>query len=173
MRNAISLKWKAGSFETMPPDPSRTRTIFTSYQGLLLNTAQALDEAAVEASQTSINDLVPNRETPSAIMTEITQVEGVEFIIAYSSDDKVGINSWGLEDPSSIASFTKETVYKLQRLGEQLQVGGLQQVLGTGPHRKIALASNGPSELCVGFSPSTAPEQVRSSFKSILSKWAS
>src|SRR5437867_4639622 len=35
------LAWKTGSFEILPADGDRERTINTSYQGLLLNTAQA------------------------------------------------------------------------------------------------------------------------------------
>src|SRR5689334_6280604 len=38
------LSWKAGSFEAMGAEPDRNRTIFKSYNGLLLETAQALDE---------------------------------------------------------------------------------------------------------------------------------
>src|SRR2546427_12367755 len=37
------LAWKAGSFETLPAEPSRARTIFKSYNALLLESAQALD----------------------------------------------------------------------------------------------------------------------------------
>ncbi|MBM3824712.1 MAG: response regulator [Verrucomicrobia bacterium] len=40
------LSWKAGNFEILPAEPERPRTIFNSYQGLLLETTQALDEAA-------------------------------------------------------------------------------------------------------------------------------
>src|SRR6266550_4513920 len=39
------LSWKAGSFETLAAEPSRPRTIFKSYNALLLETAQALDES--------------------------------------------------------------------------------------------------------------------------------
>jgi hypothetical protein len=39
------LSWKTGNFEILPPEPARNRTIFNSYQGLLLQSAQALDEA--------------------------------------------------------------------------------------------------------------------------------
>src|SRR3989475_2321284 len=41
------LSWRTGMFETLPPEPSRPRTITTSYNALLLETAQALDEARV------------------------------------------------------------------------------------------------------------------------------
>src|SRR6267378_3216030 len=39
------LGWKAGSFETLPAEPLRPRTVFKSYNALLLETAQALDES--------------------------------------------------------------------------------------------------------------------------------
>src|SRR6266567_5172437 len=44
------LSWKAGSFETLPAEPSRPRTIFKSYNGLLLESAQAIDESRGEAT---------------------------------------------------------------------------------------------------------------------------
>src|SRR3974390_3085401 len=37
------LSWRAGMFETLPAEPSRTRRIFKSYNALLLETAQAID----------------------------------------------------------------------------------------------------------------------------------
>src|SRR5256885_2956594 len=45
------LTWKTGSFENLPVDAGQPRTIFTSYQGLLLNTAQAFDEAASQVAE--------------------------------------------------------------------------------------------------------------------------
>ena len=40
------LSWRNGHFETLPAEPSRPRKIFKSYNALLLETAQALDESA-------------------------------------------------------------------------------------------------------------------------------
>src|SRR6266853_1382456 len=119
------LAWKTGSFENLPPEPDRVRTIFTSYQGLLLNTAQALDEAASQVA------LPP------------------------------------------MADWMHETMDNFRALGERLQVGQMQQVVGTGPQRKVALAPCGKSELCVGFPPSLSADQLRDTMKSILTKWAS
>ena len=39
------LSWKAGNFEMLPAEPSRPRTIFKSYNALLLESAQAMDES--------------------------------------------------------------------------------------------------------------------------------
>src|SRR5205823_13152990 len=48
------LTWKTGSFENLPADLEKPRTIFTSYQGLLLNTVQAFDEAASQNLETPL-----------------------------------------------------------------------------------------------------------------------
>jgi CheY-like chemotaxis protein len=176
------LSWKTGTFETLPADPSRTRSIFTSYQGLLLNTAQALDEASAAQAQAQAdaaespadNEAAPppGNGTASGVMIELSQMDGVEFVLAVQAS-KGAPNSWGLDNPKPVADFTRETLENFRELGERLQFGELQQILGSGPQRKVAVTTCGQSELCVGFPPSVGPEQVRDSLKSILSKWAS
>src|SRR5688572_3172367 len=42
------LSWRTGSFEIMPSDVPRPRTIFASYENLLMETAQTMDEAKAE-----------------------------------------------------------------------------------------------------------------------------
>jgi CheY-like chemotaxis protein len=178
------LSWKTGTFETLPADPSRTRTIFTSYQGLLLNTAQALDEAtALQAEAAATAEAaaaeggadggapVPATTMP-AVMLELSQIDGVEFVLAVGTK-KATPNSWGLENPKPVADFTRQTLENFRELGDRLQFGELQQILGSGPQRKVAVTTCGESELCVGFPPAAGPEQVRDSLKTILSKWAS
>src|SRR3954463_15918991 len=75
------LSWKTGSFEILPGDASRARAIFTSYQGLLLNTAQALDEAA---SQKIIvpetGEAAPMLNSPN-FLAAVSQLPGVEFVL--------------------------------------------------------------------------------------------
>jgi CheY-like chemotaxis protein len=173
------LSWKTGTFETLPADPSRTRTIFTSYQGLLLNTAQAIDEAASEqlladaaapAEDAPANGAAPTNMPP--VMMELSQMEGVEFVLAVGPK-KSTPNSYGLDNPKPVADFTRQTLAHFRDLGERLQFGELQQVLGSGPQRQVAVTTCGESELCVGFPPSSGPEHVRESLKNILSKWAS
>jgi CheY-like chemotaxis protein len=172
------LSWKTGSFETLPPDPTRVRTIFTSYQGLLLNTAQAIDEAAsleqmpVPSENGAAVAPAPARGV-ATLLAETAQMEGIEFVLALGAEKDPAKNSWGLENPKPVAEFTRQTLENFRSLGERLQVGELQQVLGTGPQRKLAVAPCGESELCVGFPPALSLEQVRDSLKNLLTKWAS
>jgi CheY-like chemotaxis protein len=171
------LSWKTGTFESLPADPSRTRTIFTSYQGLLLNTAQALDEATA-AQEAEAAAPPPEDGSPApapampSVMMELSQMDGVEFVLAVGPK-KGPPNSWGLENPKPVADFAHDSIGNFRELGERLQFGELQQILGTGPQRKVAVTTCGESELCVGFPPTIAPEQIRDSLKTILSKWGS
>lgn len=172
------LAWKTGSFETLPADPSRVRTIFTSYQGLLLNTAQAIDEAAsVEVPPAEPGGqpaAVPAQNNrAAALLAEVSQMEGVEFVLAIGADKQRGQEFWGLDNPKPISEFTRETLENFRSLGDRLHVGELQQVMGIGQQHKVAVARCGATELCIGFPPAVSSEHVRDSFKSILSKWAS
>jgi len=170
------LSWRTGSFETLPADPERPRAIFTSYQGLLLNTAQALDEAASLPSPeaTAAAEGKPKQVSGSAtLLAELSQLDGVEFVLAIDNDKAKSENFWGLENPKPVAEWTRATLENFRHLGEQLQVGDLQQVVGAGPHRKVALASCGETELCVGFPPGFPSDQLRETMKSVLTRWVS
>jgi len=79
---------------------------------------------------------------------------------------------YGLENAGPVAAWLEETLKNFQELGDYLQVGQLQEVVGTGPKRKIAMATLSGSQICIGF-PATMPaEQLRETFKKILEKWA-
>ena len=166
------LTWRTGSFENLPVDSAQPRTIFTSYQGLLLNTAQAFDEAA---SQQAPQEGTAAAEAASSApqLAEMSQLNGVEFVLSLGTDKGSVQDSWGLENPKPVAEWMRKTLEDFNGLGDRFQVGHLQQIIGTGPQRKIALAPMAKSELCVGFSAGLSAEQLRETMKTILSKWAS
>ena len=166
------LTWKTGSFEILPGNPVRPRAIFTSYQGLLLNNAQAIDEAASQVARPE-NPGMPEASLSANLLVELSQMEGVEFVLAVGTGKDKRQDFWGLENPKPMAEWTQETLSCFESLGERLQVGQLQQVIGTGPHRKVALASSGETQLCVGFPFGFSIEELRETMKTILTKWAS
>jgi CheY-like chemotaxis protein len=167
------LSWKTGSFEIMSGDATRPRAIFTSYQGLLLNTAQALDEAeSQKVALPESGETAAGAETPT-FMAEVSQVEGVEFVLTVEGGKRKRHEFYGVNNPEPMANWTRETLKNFNELGDLLQVGQLQQVIGTGPQRQVALASQGTSGLCVGFPSGLTAEQVRETMKNILQKWVS
>lgn len=174
------LTWKTGSFETLPSDPDRPRTIFTSYQGLLLDTAQAMDEAqavVTSAAQFAANGddspVVATISETAPLLAELSQMPGLEFIVAKKSGSNGNADFWGLEDPESTVNWATATLQDLQKLADHLQVGKLQHAIGTTMDRKVALASVGETDFCVGFAGSLPAEHSKDIMKSILAKWDS
>lgn len=168
------LTWKTGSFEVLPPDPARPRKIFSSYQGLLLNTAQALDEAASQVVTQPGGDGVEAASDTSVMLADISQLPGVEFVLASVLRKKKRTQDfWGLENPKPVSEWMETCVENFEELGEELQVGQLQQIVGSGPQRKAAIAQCTDTRLCIGFGASVSMEELRETMKTILNKWVS
>jgi CheY-like chemotaxis protein len=166
------LSWKNGSFEILPAEPDHTRAIFSSYQGLLLDFAQAFDEnkGAESSTQSAECDTTFLTRSPLAALS---RVEGVEFVMTVPADEKIPCDSWGLENASPIADWTRQTQKRLRELGEKLQAGDLKQVQGLGLQRHVGIASRGDTELCVGFKRTLTADQLHETLKNISIKWAS
>lgn len=163
------LRWKAGNFEFLPAEPNRPRTIFKSYNALLLETAQAIDE--LDNANTS--QLFPHSEAQghSCSLTELAKTEGVEFVLKMVAETK--IDSRRLENPERIAKWTHQTINRFHALGETLQAGGLEQITGTGLQRNVAIAQKGGTNICVGWKAELSATEIRDEMKKILTLWAS
>src|SRR5258706_7140707 len=69
------LAWKTGNFETLPAESNRPRTIFKSYNGLLLEIAQHIDEARGRADAAG-----PAAESSTGLAI-LSQIEGVGVLL--------------------------------------------------------------------------------------------
>jgi CheY-like chemotaxis protein len=169
------LSWRTGAFEILPAEPERERTIFSSYQGLLLETAQALDEAQAEAAPVAdapseaAGEPPPRTESPLA---SLARFNGVEFVLTVEVDGQ-HLDSWGVENPEHIAGWVRATTQRWRGLGEQLGAGQLNQMEGTGAQFALGIASHEAKELCVGFSRSLSQDLVRETMAKIVTAWAS
>jgi CheY-like chemotaxis protein len=159
------MSWRAGVFETLPPEPSRPRNITKSYSALLLESAQALDESAIPPAEGQSSAVSP--------LAELSQVEGVEFILTIKPGEGGGAEARGLENPQRMAAWTHQTLDQFRALGERLQAGPVEQIEGFGPQRHVVLTRPKDTELCVGWRNSLAPGQVRELMKKVLALWAS
>ena len=167
------LGWKSGSFEMLPEEPGRVRTVFSSYQGLLLETVQVIDEARSQDLGAS-GETAPDGKTGGDLpLLELSRFHGVEFVLSVSAHDRSATQSWGLDSADALAAWTQGTMEGLRALGETLQAGVLNRVDGRGPMQNIAAASRGERELCVGFYRSLPIETVRETMQRIVTKWAS
>ncbi len=161
------LSWKAGGFEMLPADPNQPRTVFKSYNALLLESAQALDESrsGVTPEGTPLPAASP--------LAALSQLEGVEFVLAMKPDEKGYEVARGLENPEHVATWARQNLERFRTLGERLGAGPVEQIEGFGPQRHVALACQGETEFCVGWQHSLSPGQLRESMKKLLTLWAS
>jgi CheY-like chemotaxis protein len=161
------LSWKAGNFEMLPDEPDRPRTIFKPYNALLLESAQALDEARGAVTPEGAPAAAPSP------LTQVSQVDGVEFVLAMRADGSADQVARGLENPERMAKWARQSLERFRSLGDRLGAGPVERIEGYGPQRHVTLASQGETEFCVGWKNTLAPDQVREATKKVLELWAS
>ncbi len=170
------LSWKTGTFETLPAEPSRPRTIFNSYQALLLETAQAMDESTGHDTEviSALTDESPaTPSTPVSSLAALMRQQGVEFALELNAADAKQFESHGLENPEPMAAWTRQTMERFHSLGNRLRAGQLDQIVCTGPQRHVALAPRGEKEICVGWHHTGSAAQIRKTMEGVLNQWAS
>jgi CheY-like chemotaxis protein len=163
------VAWRSGHFETLPADPSRTRTIFNSYQGLLLDSAQAIDEASGTVSP----EAAASGEAPATGVAALAKFKGIEFVVTVHSADVKKFEQWGCENAEPMAEWTQKTMAGFRALGDKLKAGQLGLIEVTGSQRHAVLMGKPDQELCVGFQRALTWDQIRESMKLITVKWAS
>jgi CheY-like chemotaxis protein len=163
------LSWRAGNFESQAPDPSRTRTIHNSYQGLLLETAQAADEAVVQ-KDSSTTTMTKKSSSPLATLA---RYPGVEFILVLKPGADKKFDARGLENPQPVADWGRNTLEQFRSLGDRLRAGPLHEMDGLGPQRHVSLAPYENRDFCVGWQHSLSGDQLAEAMKKLLTLWAS
>jgi len=163
------LSWKAGNFESLPGEPNRTRTIFNSYQGLLLETAQAHDEATGHKE----GGTATMRVDADSPLTPLCHLPGVEFVMVLKPGDQKAYEARGLENPQPAADWARQTLLQFRSLGERLQAGLFQELEGLGPRRHVAMAPRENVDFCVGWQNNLSGTQIREAMKKLIALWVS
>lgn len=166
------MSWKNGSFEILPGEPDRTRTIFNSYQGLLLETTQALDEAAGGPDPASSTG---EAGSPKSALGTLAEHPGVESILTTGvTDGKVSLDVWGVENPEPTGAWVRKTLEDFRSLGELLRIGQLTRLEAVGSRRFLAMApGRNNQDICVTFSRAVSHEIARETMKKIVATWVS
>ncbi len=157
------LRWKAGSFEILPSDVPRPRTIFSSYENLLMETAQAMDET--DAGLPLAEETNP--------LAGLARYKGVQFVLAVDGADEKKFDQWGAENAEELSAWIHQTTRAMRILGDRLEAGQLEQIEALGPQRHVAILSTDEQDLAVGFTRSATLPYIRETMKQIEVKWAS
>lgn len=172
------LGWKNGNFEILPMDSERPRRIHTSYQGLLLDSAQSMDEAAQAATEDPATELAALNDelvtdTQFFKKSALGRIQGVEFALKIPQDSSIPVQNWGLENPEPLTNWVRNTMTKFQALGEKAEFGPVHAFEGRGTQQQLQVALDGESTIVLGMLASLTREQVEDNLKKVLERWAS
>jgi CheY-like chemotaxis protein len=154
--------WKVGHFEILPGDPGRQRTIFTTYESLLLDSAQAADEMAAGEHQTT----TPDEQGMSRVLQPFARVHGVESLLLAADG---GTEAWGVESPEIAADWTHTVITDFQKLGELLNAGPLRAVEAAGTTCGMVLLQQNGRELMAGLDKKMNARLIRTAGKELAS----
>jgi CheY-like chemotaxis protein len=163
------LSWKAGNFESLPPDRNRPRRILQSYNALLLENAQAQDEAHLE----TVEWAATNDPNISPLLAPLARASGVQFVVASIGSAKGKYESHGIESADKVAAWTRQSLARFRPFAERLQAGPLELIEAANRERRITLAAQGQDEFCVGWNRNVNGDDLSSQTKKLLSLWGS
>jgi DNA-binding response OmpR family regulator len=135
------FSWKTGNFEAMPGDLNRTRTIFNSYESLLLESAQTLDESSATPQG---KEQARDRE-----FTLLATVNGVQSLLLIGGDGECDL--WGIENPEGFVTWTRRVLRDFQGIGNMLKAGTLTTVQAAGRVRGLVAVPVGDRQLLAGM----------------------
>ena len=160
------LSWKTGNFEVLPAEENHPQAITTSYNAMLLQSAQAIDEARGERD--GLN--VPTGDRPTH--DPLTQLQNLEFFIASKAGEKPE-EARGIENPERLADWTHSTLQRFRALGDRLQAGQPDTIVGLGQQRHVGLTQQGEIAICAGWHVTRDVSQIRRFTKKAAALWAS
>jgi CheY-like chemotaxis protein len=164
------LAWKAGTFENLPAEPDRERTIHKPVNALLLESAQSLDEAASPSPEPASVESHAHRKT----MWKLSQLtrEGAEFVIAVPLEGQGEPEALGTQNFSALAHWTGRAAAIARRLGDRLEAGPLSHVAGQNLERQMLMLARGDRAFLVGW-PGDAAENLPERSRKLVASWDS
>jgi len=169
------LAWKTGSFESLPAEPDHPRAIQKSYNALLLETVQAIDESRGTAAGSADAGAfqTPSEAVNSLPLTLLSKLDGAEFALVAATSTNGHAESRGLENPEQTTTWARQTLQRFNDLADRLRAGELQQVDCLGSQRHASLASHGETILCMGWHHDLTADEIRERTRKALTQWAS
>jgi len=165
------LEWKSGTFENLPPEPNRERTITKPANALLLEAAQALDEIAAPSAQSSEDAEQADHKKTVWRLASLTRA-GVDFVVSRHNDNKNKPEGWGTEATEELALWMHQALEVCHKLARDLQAGSLSCLEGSGLDHRIVVLPQEEKAYLVGW-PADAKGQLTEQSKQLIAAWDS
>jgi len=158
------LGWKSGTFETLPAEPERERTINKSVNALLLESAQAMDEIENAANNSETAEHRKNMWRLAAMTRE-----GVDWVLSVPPTGAP--EGCGTQAADELAKLTRLINDTCKRLSEQLDAGPLSHVEGRTFDRRLLLLPWDNNVFLTAWPMNTEPERLLEQTKKLVGSW--
>ncbi len=164
------LAWKSGTFENLPPEPDRERTIQKPVNALLLESAQTLDETANPSTEPASIESASHRKT----MWKLAQLtrEGAEFVIVVPPPGQGEPEALGTQHFTAYAGWAQRAAEIASCLGDRLEAGPLSHIAGQNLERQVLLLPQGDRTFMVGW-PTDAEGNLPDKSRKLVASWDS
>ena len=164
------LAWKSGTFENLPPEPGRPRTINRPINALLLESAQTMDENANPSSETQFLD-ASHRQTiwKLALLTR----EGAEFVVSVPPEGLGEPEALGTQATEQLATWTRHAAKIAKKIGDKLEAGPLSHISGHNLDKQYLLLPHGEKSFLIGWPPHIARDHLLEQGKKLTASWDS
>jgi CheY-like chemotaxis protein len=164
------LTWKSGTFENLPSEPKRERTITKPVNALLLESAQAMDESGgADAS-----DPAAQIHRRTVWKLSLLARAGAEFVVAVPPEGQGAHEAMGtqVQTAGHYASWTRRAVEIVKRMGDAVDAGPLLHLDGNNLERRLLLIPRENKNFLVGWSPE-ASDGLLEKTKKLVASWDS
>jgi CheY-like chemotaxis protein len=164
------LAWKSGTFENLPAEPNRERTIQRSINALLLETAQSIDETT-DPVQTEMIERADHRKTVWRLA--LLAAEGAEFVVTVPPEGQGKSEVWGAHSAEQLAGWTRRAAEAIKRMGERLEAGPLSHISGGSLDRRLVMLSRDEKIFLVAWPTDVAENELLEKTKKLVASWDS
>lgn len=165
------LEWKSGTFENLPPEPGRERTITKPVNALLLETAQAIDETATPAQTDSADDAEQSGHRKTVWRLSVLTREGADFVVGLPQQAGAVGEGWGTEATQELSGWMKQALGVCQELSQRLDAGPLARIEGRGLDNRIVMLPEGEKTFLVGWPADADPNRLAEQSKHLVATW--
>jgi CheY-like chemotaxis protein len=164
--------WKSGTFENLPAEPDRERTIVKPVNALLLETAQDMDEAINAVTPDSPESLEQSAHRKTVWKLSLLTRAGADFVIAIPSEGLGEPEALGTQNITQLVQWTRHAAATARRLGERLEAGPILQVTGQNMERQVLVLNREDRLFLVGW-PAEAAGNLLEKSRKLVASWDS
>ncbi len=167
------LAWKSGTFENLPPEPGRERTINKAVNALLLEAAQVIDETAAPSGPRSPEAAEQAGHRKTVMRLAALTREGADFVVALDPDKEPKVEAWGTESTELLGQWLGEVSDAWHELGQRLEAGPLSHLEARALDHRLVLLAQEHKSCLVAWPTDTDPARLTERSKKLVATWDS